>query len=47
MESFVQGWSLTILLCALIVLVFLAAYLHVHRELAWVPRAPTPRGAGR
>lgn len=36
MESFVQGWSLTILLCAFIVLVFLAAWLHVHRELAWV-----------
>ena len=36
MESFIQGWSLTILLCALIVLVFLVAYLHVHRELAWV-----------
>jgi hypothetical protein len=35
-ESFVQGWSLTILLCALIVLVFLAAFLHVQRELAWV-----------
>jgi len=38
MESFVQGWSLTILLCALIVLVFLAAWLHVHRELVWVRR---------
>lgn len=36
MEGFVQGWSLTVLLCSLIVLVFLAAYLHVHRELAWV-----------
>ena len=36
MESFVQGWSLTILLCSFIVLVFLAAYLHVARELAWV-----------
>ncbi|MBV8758861.1 MAG: MotA/TolQ/ExbB proton channel family protein [Deltaproteobacteria bacterium] len=36
MESFVQGWSLTILLCAFIVLVFLAGYLHVHRELTWV-----------
>ncbi len=36
MESFVQGWSLTILLCAFIVLVFLAGWLHVHRELAWV-----------
>ena len=36
MESFVQGWSLTILLCAFIVLVFLAAWLHVHRELGWV-----------
>lgn len=36
MESFVQGWSLTILLCSFIVLVFLAAWLHVHRELQWV-----------
>ena len=36
MESFVQGWSLTILLCSFIVLVFLAGWLHVHRELAWV-----------
>src|SRR5260370_28163587 len=36
MESFVQGWSLTIMLCSFIVLVFAAAWLHVHRELAWV-----------
>ena len=36
MESFVQGWSLTIVLCSFIVLVFLAGWLHVHRELAWV-----------
>jgi len=36
MESFVQGWSLTIFLCGFIVLVFLAGWLHVHRELAWV-----------
>ena len=36
MESFVQGWSLTILLCSFIVLVFLFGWLHVHRELAWV-----------
>jgi len=36
MESFVQGWGLTIFLCAFIVLVFLAAWLHVHRELTWV-----------
>jgi hypothetical protein len=36
MESFVQGWSLTIVLCAFIVLVFVAAWLHVRRELAWV-----------
>ena len=36
MESFVQGWSLTIVLCGFIVLVFLAGWLHVHRELAWV-----------
>ena len=36
MESFVQGWSLTIVLCGFIVLVFLAGWLHVHRELGWV-----------
>ena len=36
MEIFVQGWGLTIALCAFIVLVFLAGWLHVHRELAWV-----------
>jgi len=36
MESFVQGWSLTIVLCGFIVLVFLAAWLHIHRELSWV-----------
>lgn len=36
MEPFVQGWGLTIVLCAFIVLVFLAGWLHVHRELAWV-----------
>ena len=38
MEPFVQGWGLTIALCAFIVLVFLAGWLHVHRELAWVRR---------
>ncbi len=36
MEPFVQGWGLTIALCTFIVLVFLAGWLHVHRELAWV-----------
>jgi biopolymer transport protein ExbB/TolQ len=36
MEPFVQGWGLTIVLCAFIVLVFLAGWLHVHRELSWV-----------
>jgi hypothetical protein len=36
MEPFVQGWGLTIVLCAFIVLVFLAGWLHVHRELRWV-----------
>jgi biopolymer transport protein ExbB/TolQ len=35
-EPFVQGWGLTIALCSFIVLVFLAGWLHVHRELAWV-----------
>ena len=36
MEAFVQGWSLTIVLCAFIVVVFLVAWLHLNRELAWV-----------
>src|SRR5438094_1239781 len=36
MEVFVQGWGLTIFLCGFIVLVFVAAWLHVHRELTWV-----------
>jgi biopolymer transport protein ExbB/TolQ len=36
MEPFVQGWGLTIVLCGFIVLVFLAGWLHVHRELSWV-----------
>ena len=36
MESFVQGWSLTILLCGFIVLVFGTGWLHVYRELGWV-----------
>jgi len=36
METFVQGWGLTIFLCGFIVLVFLGGYWHVHRELAWV-----------
>ena len=36
METFVQGWSLTIVLCAFIVTVFAIAWLHLHRELAWV-----------
>lgn len=36
MEPFVQGWGLTIVLCGFIVLVFVAGWLHVHRELGWV-----------
>ncbi|HET7502743.1 MAG TPA: MotA/TolQ/ExbB proton channel family protein [Kofleriaceae bacterium] len=36
MEPFVQGWGLTIVLCGFIVLVFLAGWWHVHRELTWV-----------
>ncbi len=36
MESFVQGWGLTIAMCAFIVFVFLAGWLHVRRELSWV-----------
>jgi len=36
MDGLIQGWGLTIVSCAAIVLVFLAAWLHVGRELAWV-----------
>jgi hypothetical protein len=36
MEGFVQGWGLTIVLCAFIVMVFLAGWWHVWRELTWV-----------
>ena len=45
MEAFVQGWSLTIALCGFIVLVFLAGWLHVHRELAWVKALTDHLGA--
>lgn len=36
METFVQGWGLTIASCGVIVLVFFAAWIHVQRELSWV-----------
>src|SRR5512139_719887 len=36
MEAFVQGWGLTIAMCAFIVLVFFAGWLHLRRELTWV-----------
>jgi biopolymer transport protein ExbB/TolQ len=36
METFIQGWGLTVALCGFIVLVFAAGWLHVHRELVWV-----------
>jgi hypothetical protein len=36
MEAFVQGWGLTIAKCGVIVLVFVAAWMHLARELAWV-----------
>ncbi|MBA3397983.1 MAG: MotA/TolQ/ExbB proton channel family protein [Deltaproteobacteria bacterium] len=36
MESFVQGWGLTIAMCVFIVFVFVAGWLHVRRELSWV-----------
>ena len=36
METFVQGWSLTIVLCGAIVLVFCYAWLQIARERAWV-----------
>ena len=36
MESFIQGWGLTIALCGFIVLVFLGAWWHLRSELTWV-----------
>jgi hypothetical protein len=36
MEAFIQGWGLTIALCAFIVLVFLIAWWHLRSELVWV-----------
>lgn len=36
MESFIQGWGLTVALCAAIVVVACAGWLHVYRELTWV-----------
>lgn len=36
MEPFIQGWGLTIALCSFIVLVAIAAWWHVYRELTWV-----------
>src|SRR5688572_10198630 len=36
MEAFVQGWGLTVVMVAFIVVVFFAGWLHVHRELSWV-----------
>src|SRR5690349_17803996 len=36
MEAFVQGWGLTIAKCGVIMLVFVAAWMHLARELAWV-----------
>jgi len=35
MEGFIQGWGLTIALCAFIVLVFLFAWWHLRSELTW------------
>jgi hypothetical protein len=36
MESFIQGWGLTIASCVFIALVFVAGWIHVHRELSWI-----------
>jgi hypothetical protein len=36
MEPFIQGWGLTIALCAFIVLVAFAGWWHVYSELRWV-----------
>lgn len=35
MESFIQGWGLTIALCGFIVLVFVIAWWHLRNELIW------------
>lgn len=36
MAEFIQGWGLTLAFCGFIVIVAIAGWLHVHRELAWV-----------
>ncbi len=36
MESFVQGWGLTIVMLVIITLVFVGSGLHLRRELRWV-----------
>ena len=36
MGWFIHGWGLTLTMCGVIVLVFLAGWLHVQRELRWV-----------
>ncbi|HTM22328.1 MAG TPA: MotA/TolQ/ExbB proton channel family protein [Kofleriaceae bacterium] len=36
LAEFVQGWGLTVLMCAIITLVFLGSMLAMYRELAWV-----------
>lgn len=36
MESFIQGWGLTIALVAFIIIVFLIAWWHLRSELSWV-----------
>jgi biopolymer transport protein ExbB/TolQ len=46
MATFVQGWGLTIVLCTFIVLVFLAGWWHVHRELGWVRALTDHLGEG-
>jgi len=36
MEAFVQGWGLTVVMCTVITIVFLAAWVHLASELRWV-----------
>jgi hypothetical protein len=36
LESFVQGWGLTVAFCGMIAIVFAAAMTHLARELRWV-----------
>ena len=36
MDAFVQGWGLTVVLCTVITIVFVAGWMHLASELRWV-----------